>query len=347
MVIEENLQLPRLTGTLRAFSKVSRKFTDPDASQDKRAIQKRKDLMAKQKELGCCSSDETTTTTTASFLDWPTLLIQLVPPPSRNDSKYAKLNESLHKLRQQMAKQFLNEDLNDANLLDEAALFIFEVFYDHRNCDQAMLNSNFEASDKLMKKLREKFGQFARNLFDSCKELMEVIYNDLKNSNRIYLLDECLGSRHIQVLTTEQDHVISENYFGENIKFTSFYDKLATTSQEPSWSSSSDEDDESSFTSSCSSSDEESESEIDFQFKFPIDSQPKTSDDQRDDQLKYLAWTQDLSREMCSLVFESLSKRPNSNQAQNELLELLGFERIELCEFLFSNSDNDDKAYTI
>ena len=50
---------------------------------------------------------------------------------------------------------------------------------------------------------------------------------------------------------------------------------------------------------------------------------------------------------MCTIIFETLSKKPNSNEAQNELLELLGFEKIELIEFLFSNSDNVVRAYTL
>ena len=108
-------------------------------------------------------------------------MLKLVP--NLNETKYSKLKVSLDKLKLNIAKQFLNEDFNEPALLNEAAFFIFCTFYDYRACDNVGLsNSNFQHVDKLMKKLREKFGQFARNLFDSCKEVMETIYNDLKNS---------------------------------------------------------------------------------------------------------------------------------------------------------------------
>ena len=334
MLNEESLNLPRLTSTLRAFSKVSKKFVDPDPEQERKLIKIRKEQLLKQQEFG-------RTHDTKEALTWDNLMLKLVP--SLNEAKYSKLKISLDKLKLSIAKQFLNEDFNDIGLLNEASLFIFCTFYDHRNRDNGLSNSNFQNSDKLMKKLREKFGQFARNLFDNCKEVMETIYNDLKNSNRMFLLDEMLASRHIEILTAEEIESNSrgdDSYFGENIKFISFYDKLIdgqnsqnVINQELSSSSDDDEGD-----------DMDVENEIDF--KFPVESIPKTSDS-LNDYLKYIEWTQDLSKELCTIIFETLSKKPNSNEAQNELLELLGFEKIELIEFLFSNADAVVRAYTM
>lgn len=332
MIIEESLNLPRLTSTLRAFSKVSKKFVDPDPEQERKLIKKRKEQLLKQQEFGQNHD-------TREALTWDNLMLKLVP--SLNETKYSKLKISLDKLKLNIAKQFLNEDFNDLALLNEASLFIFCTFYDHRNCDNSMSNSNFQNSDKIMKKLREKFGQFARNLFDNCKEVMEIIYNDLKNSNRMFLLDEMLASRHIEILTAEEVESKSgdgDSYFGENIKFISFYDKLigGQNAQNIELSSSSDDDDD----------DDEMNVQTEIDFKFPIESMPKTSDS-LNDYLKYIEWTQELSKELCTIIFETLSKKPNSNEAQNELLELLGFEKIELIEFLFSNADAVVRAYTM
>ena len=218
MVYEEtqHFQLPRLTGTLRAFSKVSKKFVEPDFEQEKLLIKKRKEELQKQRDFGEKSDSK-------SVLSWENLVLKLVP--NLNDSKHSKLKMSLDKLKLNIVKQFLNEDFNDITLLNEASLFVFEVFYDNRNYDNHMSNSNFQNNDKIMKKLREKFGQFARHLFDNCKELMETIYNDLKNSNRINLLDELLSSRHFEILTAD-DVETDGSYFGENLKFISFYDKI-------------------------------------------------------------------------------------------------------------------------
>jgi hypothetical protein len=348
MLIEESLNLPRLTGTLRAFSKVSKKFVDPDPEQDRKLIRKRKEQRLKQQEFGNQQADSSKET---APLSWDTLMLKLVP--NLNETKYSKLKVSLDKLKLNIAKQFLNEDFNEHALLNEAAFFIFCTFYDYRASDNVGLsNSNFQHIDKLMKKLREKFGQFARNLFDSCKEVMETIYNDLKNTQRMFLLDEMLASRHIEILTAEDVESAhkfdggsgGESYFGENIKFISFYDKLGQQQNKADAANDNDDDDESMSGSSDDDTDGDTDTEIDF--KFPVDSVPKTSDS-LNDHLKYIQWTQDLSKELCNIIFETLSKKPNSNEAQNELLELLGFEKIELIEFLFSNADAVVKAYTM
>ena len=61
--------------------------------------------------------------------------------------------------------------------------------------------------------------------------------------------------------------------------------------------------------------------------------------------LRYIKWTTEISKEICSIVYDLLSKQSSSDQIQNELVELLGFENIELTEYLFSNRDNVVKAY--
>jgi hypothetical protein len=58
-----------------------------------------------------------------------------------------------------------------------------------------------------------------------------------------------------------------------------------------------------------------------------------------------LEWTHKLSPEMTTIVYELLSKQTPTDQMQNELVELLGFENIELTGFLISNRDRVVKAY--
>ncbi len=65
-----------------------------------------------------------------------------------------------------------------------------------------------------------------------------------------------------------------------------------------------------------------------------------------DSETDYLvSWTRKLSPEMCPIVYELLSKQTATDQIQNELVELLGFENIELTEFLISNREEVTKAY--
>lgn len=49
--------------------------------------------------------------------------------------------------------------------------------------------------------------------------------------------------------------------------------------------------------------------------------------------------------EMCTIVYELLSKTMSNDHIQNELVELLGFEQIELTMYLISNRENVVKAY--
>lgn len=194
MLIEEQLQLPRLTGTVRAFSHVSKKYEELSSNAEKNLIKKRK---ASEQYAFSKSND-----LNALPINWQNLMIKLIPEMS--DSKSSKLRALLEKLKTNISKQFLNEDFNDTLLLNEASLFIFESFYDHRNLSSAS-SSNFENLDKLSKKLKEKFGQFQRNLFDQCKDVMESIFNEISSLNRSIILDDLFKSRKVIELGNQTD----------------------------------------------------------------------------------------------------------------------------------------------
>lgn len=182
MLSEEftNRSMPRLTGTIRAFSKVSRKYEELSENAEKNILKKRR-------EREKAAATTTTTTSTISNLSWPNLVDKLIP--EKTNQKFAKLKSLLEKLKSNTAKQLLNEDFNDASLLNEAALFIFETFYDHRN-RSAAASSHFESFDKISKKLKEKFGQFQRNLFDECRDLMENVFSEIDASNKIFVVED-------------------------------------------------------------------------------------------------------------------------------------------------------------
>ena len=193
--VEEQLELPRLTGTLRAFSDVSKKYMSLDAATERALMRRRREL------------DQSLTTAAEPArkkADWQAVCMKLVP--DRTDAKLAKLRALLDRLRTGVAKQLLNEDFNDARLLDEAALFILELFYEHCSSTAVYSGSasNFQGLDKASKRLKERFGQFQRNLFDSCKELMESLFTELHTLGLTQLLDE-LFDRH-RVLEAHRLH---------------------------------------------------------------------------------------------------------------------------------------------
>jgi len=326
MLIQECLELPRFTSNLRAYSSISDQQDDntSETVNNKKIIKKRKQLIENQEK-------QTT---------WEDVLLKLVP--NNTSQKTIKLKSHLDKLRTNLAKQFLNEDFNDAILLNEASLFLLEKFWEFKNPDAGTNQSNFLNLDKLNKKLREKFGQYARNLFDQCKDLMEHLFNEINSLNKQNDLNDLFSMNYVQLLTTKSSSLETPNskYFGENIKFYSFYeDKIKKLKNfEAEFSSSLDTDDE-----ETGGSDDDEEEPESFQFDFSSDKQQNNSNN--DEYLKLVEWTKQFSSDLNNIVYELLSKNNDINQIQNELVELLGFEKIEIVEFLLSNKNSVVKAY--
>ena len=165
--------------------------------------------------------------------------------PSNTLQKSTKLKPLLETLRTKIAKQFLNEDFNDSSLLNDASMYLFEKFWEFRSTNSNQ--SNFQNLDKLMKKLREKFGQFQRNLFDQCKELMEQLFNEITNLNKQNQLNDLFSRDYIQLLDSQATSV--NKYFGENIKFYSFYENKIKELRCASYESESSSDDSDYFDS--------------------------------------------------------------------------------------------------
>lgn len=212
---EQFKPLPRLTGTLRAFSRVSPRYDELSAHAERNLMKKRR-----ERNHALQSSDRP-----AGALEptWSNL-VDTIASDKSNSTKFVKLKSLLDKLRMNMSKQFLNEDFNDAGLLNEASLFIMESFYDHRNKSGG--SSRFESLDKLNKKLKEKFGQFQKNLFDQCRDLMEAIFSEIESQERLNAIDEFFRSKNVSVDSYSFDEtnvsIVNILIFIHTFKFTYF-----------------------------------------------------------------------------------------------------------------------------
>jgi hypothetical protein len=353
LIDEQQLNLPRLTGTLKAFSNISKLHREVDDYVEREFIRKRLENIQRKK-----ASASVTDSLSPSELElkWPLVLLKLIP--NNNDSKVVKLKSFLDKLRNSISKQFLNEDFNDTELLNEAALFIFEVFYEFANRNEfksGSTKSNFQNLDKLNKRLKERFGQFARNLFDTCKDLMESLFNEIDELNKWNELDDLFGKRFIQLNENQRQETHNDDdssYFGENIKFTSKYDTLERYCKAAEAGLSTELLDEELNESDIEEEEQESESESDdgeidrLHIEFPMESNKERSAlDEENENLKYIRWTADLSNEICNLIYELLSSKSNHVELQNELVELLSFDKIELAEYLYSNKEKVTEAF--
>ena len=364
--IEEQLDLPRLTGTLRAFSNVSKKYTSLDPATERNLIRKRRELeLALSSAEAAVDNDSSISSSVKGSenkvsVDWADLTMKLVP--NRADRKYEKLKALLDKLRVNVAKQLLNEDFNDARILNEAAMSIMQLFYEHYDTSAtlAATSSHFQNLDKLSKKLKEKFGQFQRNLFDHCREVMEAVFSELGQLEQITFLDEIFGSSRIELVRRQSSSMDSSHLtykqssiFGENIKFYSIYEKKLLVK-----ASSGDDEDLSSSEDECDYEEEENDeyfldsetaaaAAAQFKFNFPTDSTKEASGAAAAlDCAKYLEWTQSLSSDLATIVYEILAKKASGDaEIQNELVELLGFERLELVEYLCTNRIEIVNAY--
>lgn len=204
---EQTKSLPRLTGTLRAFSRVSPRYDELSAHAESNLMKRRREQL-----LGAQSTAGSRTTSTNANRTWSNLVDALVS--EKNNTKFGKLKTLLDKLRMNMSKQFLNEDFNDAGLLNEASMFIFESFYDHRSRSLAS-NSHFEGLDKLNKKLKEKFGQFQKNLFDQTRDLVEQIFTEIDSLDRMSVLNEFFKSKNVlvDVYTLDVGFLLNSKFF--------------------------------------------------------------------------------------------------------------------------------------
>jgi hypothetical protein len=91
-------------------------------------------------------------------------------------------------------------------------------------------------------------------------------------------------------------------------------------------------------------SDEEEYDNTSFKFEFPVDS--TNSERTNDNNMKYIEWTQSIPNELVPLVYECLSSN-KKNEIQNELVELLGFDKLDTVEFLLSNREAVVNAYKV
>jgi hypothetical protein len=190
---------------------------------------------------------------------------------------------------------------------------------------------------------------------------MEQLFNEIDYLNKQDILNDILSKQNKSELVIEttktNDQEKSHKDFGENIKFYSFYETKSNSNNIVV----SDDSDEYDTDDDYSLDEEDSDYEQNdkdapevnsfLKLNFPTESSNAYDKERQqqqlevDENLKYIKWTNDLSKELCSIVYELLSKSTNINQMQNELVELLGFENIELSEFLLSNKDKVVQAY--
>lgn len=134
--------------------------------------------------------------------------------------------------------------------------------------------------------------------------------------------------------------------FGDNIKFYSFYQRKLLAGDEIDQdlvisSSSSSDDDQEYFNSDEETDgldDDNEDSSQSIRFNFPTDSVREAAEP------NYLDWTQGVSSDIVTVVYEILSKQSDA-EIQNELVELLGFEKLELVEFLCTNKHKVIQAH--
>ena len=352
---DQQLQLPRLTGTLRAFGKSSTpvkkgssSHVDPDG--ERKALQKRRELTRKSLDSQIDASAD---------LSWPLVVTEL--------GHSSSLKTLLNSVRIPTAKRFLNEDINDPLMLNEAAVFLLETFHEYRAVQATSALSFFQDSDKIAKKLKAKFGSFARNQFDECKALMESVFAELAKLDKLDLLTQVLTKSH-KAAAASATNVIntsttkSERMFGSNIEFYSFYQRHVKTKtpaslaalkiQQTADNSPSDSSDE--YASSDDDDDDDGENDSDasqsdrFAMNFPtisasaafVAEQAQLLSDESVFTSRLMRWRQELGADLADIVLETLSRRDtDANKLQNELLELLGFDKIELIEQLFTNRE--------
>lgn len=225
MYIPEQLEMPRFTGTLRAFSSVSQKYQEVDPDVDRQIIRKR----AQQKQAALLVTEPGQHTTVKNpqadavkSFTWNDVILKL----TANKKDSAKLKTLLDKLRNDLSRKFLNEDFNDASLLNDAALYLLDKFYEFQATEYNYNSSasHFRHLDKLNKALRQKFGPYERNMFEKCKDLMEDLFDEIEILRKQPLLDDLFAKYDGLPQAEVVAKAVLNKQFGDNVQFYSFYD---------------------------------------------------------------------------------------------------------------------------
>lgn len=224
MYIPEQLEMPRFTGTLRAFSSVSQKYQEVDPDVDRQIIRKRAQQKQQAAQLTSESQDTTSKHQQADVksFTWNDVILKL----TANKKDSAKLKTLLDKLRNDLSRKFLNEDFNDPSLLNDAALYLLEKFYEFQATEYNYNSSasHFRHLDKLNKALRQKFGPYERNMFEKCKDLMEDLFDEIEMLRKQPLLDDLFAKYDGLPQAEVVAKAVLNKQFGNNIEFYSFYD---------------------------------------------------------------------------------------------------------------------------
>ena len=223
MYVPEQLEMTRFTGTLRAFSSVSKKYQEVDPEFDRKIIQKRVQqaaLLAQQTSTNTSSAKGPPADTKSST--WNDVILKL----TANKKESAKLKALLDKLRNDIARKFLNEDFNDASLLNDAAFYLLDKFYEFQATEYNHNSSasHFKGVDKLNKALRQKFGPYERNMFDKCKELMEDLFDEVDLLRKQRMLDDLFAKYDGLSQSEGASKSAVSTQFGDNVQFYSFYE---------------------------------------------------------------------------------------------------------------------------
>lgn len=223
--------MPRFTGTLRAFSSVSQKYQEVDPDVDRQIIRKR----AQQKQAAHLATESQDTTVKNQQADavksftWNDVILKL----TANKKDSAKLKALLDKLRNDLSRKFLNEDFNDASLLNDAALYLLDKFYEFQATEYNYNSSasHFRHLDKLNKALRQKFGPYERNMFEKCKDLMEDLFDEIEMLRKQPLLDDLFAKYDGLPQAEVVAKAVLNKQFGDNVQFYSFYDSEIVNSE--------------------------------------------------------------------------------------------------------------------
>ncbi|XP_031554350.1 activating signal cointegrator 1 complex subunit 3-like [Actinia tenebrosa] len=284
------LEIPRLTGSLRAFSGLSLSSHVTD-SEGHELVRKRKIRAKKQRE---------------GELNWTELKTAIHDCIVDDSNAKTEVKILLRELLQ-TTKEIYGAEA-DIEALQEAAVSLFDIL---KGCEQL---SQTESA-----KIRSLFGAFPASSGTKLCHIIQSIYHLISSEK----LAQILRNKK----SKENNEQLAE--FGEGIPF--FQPEIRQREGEEEWSS---------------SSDEEGESVLDTFLRINHEQSSKKKEE-KTDQSSHSSVNQSWLMEECqkhsvstegglnaedlfSALFEMLSSERNNEAIQNDLLELLGFDAIDL-----------------
>lgn len=301
-----SIETPRLTTYLRAYSTLSHSDQNVTNINYYEGIQEKSRFSERQVRQ--------------KRLNWDKFIDKMMEPfkKDKKNKNQSEMKSLLDRFKLN-TRQFISEDV-DSETVKDTALYLFEAFYNKLTKDYI--------KDDMYLQLKPKFPSANKNLIEKTFTVVEEVINLLPDSK---LISQVLAKKN--EVETEGGHM-----FGDKIEYINPNEYFCSTVKYPF-----------DFTLDEIFGNQTQAQNTQIKFEFPTKAvEPKkevVKVDQESNDLKLLYWADEFDPEVSRIVVEMLSSKKSNDELQNDILDVIGFEKLEIIEFFLNERSKIVDSY--